>query len=66
MIELGLEDVWIKKLGEIKPDVIRRRREKLLEQFPNAIFTDLTGEKYYGEDVHKFLSVKTSGQVTYH
>jgi hypothetical protein len=64
MIELGLEDVWIKKLGEIKPDIIRRRRDKLLEQFPNAIFTDLTGEKYYGEDVHKFLPVKMP--VTYH
>jgi hypothetical protein len=66
MIELGLEDVWIKKLGEVKPDIIRRRREKLLEQFPNAIFTDLTGEKYYGEDVHKFLPVKTNEQITYH
>jgi hypothetical protein len=57
MIELGLEDVWIKKLGAIKPEIIRRRRDKLLEQFPNAIFTDLTGEKYYGQDAYKFLPV---------
>jgi hypothetical protein len=66
MIELGLEDVWIKKLGEVKPEIIRRRRDKLLEQFPNAIFTDLTGEKYYGQDAYKFLLVKTDGQITYH
>ncbi len=49
MIELGLESVWIQKLCEIKPKLIKYRREKLLESFPNAIFTDLTGEKYYGE-----------------
>ncbi len=70
MIELGLEDVWIKKLGEIKPEIIRRRRDKLLEQFPNAIFTDLTGEKYYGQDAYKFLPVSleviANKAVTYH
>jgi hypothetical protein len=49
MIELGLEAVWIQKLCEIKPKLIKYRREKLLESFPNAIFTDLTGEKHYGE-----------------
>jgi hypothetical protein len=58
MIELGLEDIWIKKLGEVKPEIIRKRRDKLLEQFPNAIFTDLTGEKYYGRDAYKFLPTK--------
>jgi hypothetical protein len=57
MIELGLEDAWIKKLDAIKPEIIRRRRDKLLDQFPNAIFTDLTGEKYYGQDAYKFLPV---------
>jgi hypothetical protein len=49
MIELGLEAVWIRKLLEVKPKLIKYRREKLLGSFPNAIFTDLTGEKYYGE-----------------
>jgi hypothetical protein len=49
MIELGLEAVWIRKLLEVKPKLIKYRREKLLESFPNAIFTDLTGEKHYGE-----------------
>ncbi len=55
MIELGLEAVWIQKLLEVKPRLIKYRREKLLESFPNAIFTDLTGEKYYGETAQLML-----------
>jgi hypothetical protein len=55
MIELGLEAVWIQKLVEVKPKLIKYRREKLLESFPNAIFTDLTGEQYYGETAELML-----------
>jgi hypothetical protein len=67
MIELGLEAVWIRRLLEVKPKLIKYRREKLLESFPNAIFTDLTGEKYYGETAGLILLRKQfehrSGQV---
>jgi hypothetical protein len=55
MIELGLEAVWIRKLLEVKPKLIKYRIEKLLESFPNAIFTDLTGEQYYGETAELML-----------
>jgi hypothetical protein len=55
MIELGLEAVWIRKLLEVKPKLIKYRREKLLESFPNAIFTDLTGGQYYGETAELML-----------
>jgi hypothetical protein len=70
MIELGLEAVWIQKLLEVKPKLIKYRREKLLESFPNAIFTDLTGEKYYGQNAYKFLpanlEVIANKAVIYH
>jgi hypothetical protein len=70
MIELGLEAVWIRKLLEVKPKLIKYRREKLLDSFPNAIFTDLTGEQYYGETAELLLLRKEfateSGQTVVH
>jgi hypothetical protein len=44
----GLRDTWERYLDVNKDLIIAKRREALLERFPNSVFTDLSGQSYYG------------------
>jgi hypothetical protein len=44
----GLRDTWLRYLDVNKDLIIAKRREALLERFPNSVFTDLSGQSYYG------------------
>jgi hypothetical protein len=48
MCEAGKRNEWLIHLGKIKNYLITSNRNNLLKRFPDAVFTDLTGEKYYG------------------
>ncbi len=48
LCEQGLRDTWLQYLDVNKDLMIAKRREALLERFPNSVFTDLSGECYYG------------------
>jgi hypothetical protein len=54
----GLRDTWLRYLEANKGLIIAKRRDGLLERFPNAIFTDLSGQKYYGWEARRLLSQK--------
>jgi hypothetical protein len=51
----GLRDTWLNYLRINAPLIIEQRRNNLLGRFPNAIFTDLSGEKFYGWKVERAL-----------
>ncbi len=51
----GLRQTWLKYLEVNKDLIIAKKRDALLERFPNAIFTDLSGAKYYGWKARKGL-----------
>jgi hypothetical protein len=38
--------------------LITKRRDALLGRFPNAVFTDLSGQKYYGWKARRLLNQK--------
>jgi hypothetical protein len=44
----GLRYQWLRYLEADKDLIISKRRDALLGRFPNAVFTDLSGQKYYG------------------
>jgi hypothetical protein len=44
----GLRETWLHYLETNKDLIISRRRDALLEQFPSSVFTDLSGQSYYG------------------
>jgi hypothetical protein len=44
----GLRDTWLRYLDVNKDLIIGKRRDALLERFPNSVFTDLSGKSYYG------------------
>jgi hypothetical protein len=48
MCEAGKRNDWLIHLGKIKNYLITSNRNNLLKRFPDAVFTDLTGQKYYG------------------
>ncbi len=48
LCEQGLRETWQRYLKVNAPLIIEKRRSALLARFPNAIFTDLSGESYYG------------------
>jgi hypothetical protein len=48
LCEQGLRDTWLRYLDVSKDLIIAKRREALLERFPNSVFTDLSGQSYYG------------------
>ncbi len=54
----GLRDTWLRYLRVNKDLIIAKRRDALLGRFPNAIFTDLSGQKYYGWKATKLLNQK--------
>ncbi len=52
----GLRDTWLRYL-EVNGDlIVAKRRDGLLERFPNAVFTDLSGKKYYGWKARRLLN----------
>jgi hypothetical protein len=55
LIEAGRKDEWLSHLEKVKNLLILERRNRLLSHFPNAIFTDLSGNTFYGENVRNFL-----------
>ncbi len=54
----GLRDTWLRYLEANKGFLIARRRDVLLERFPNAVFTDLSGQSYYGWKAKRLLNQK--------
>ncbi len=48
LCEQGLRQAWQRYLKVNAPLIIAKRRSALLDRFPNAVFTDLSGEKFYG------------------
>jgi hypothetical protein len=52
----GLRDTWLRYL-EVNGDlIVANRRDALLGRFPNAVFTDLSGQKYYGWEAKRLLN----------
>jgi hypothetical protein len=58
MCEAGKRNDWLVHLGKIRNYLITKHRNSLLSRFPNAVFTDLTGQKYYGCNVEPLLEGK--------
>jgi hypothetical protein len=58
MYEAGKGKDWLVHLGKIKNYLITKHRNNLLKRFPNATFTDLTGQTYYGRNRQLLLEGK--------
>jgi hypothetical protein len=58
LCEQGLRDTWLRYLEVNKDLIIAKRRDALLERFPNSVFTDLSGQSYYGWQAVKLLRRK--------
>jgi hypothetical protein len=58
LCEQGLRDTWLRYLEVNKDLIIAKRRDALLERFPNSVFTDLSGQTYYGWQAVKLLTQK--------
>jgi hypothetical protein len=54
----GLRHTWLRYLEVNRDLIIAKRRDALLGRFPNAVFTDLSGQKYYGWKATKLLNQK--------
>ncbi len=59
LCEQGLRDTWLQYLDENIDGIIEKRRDALLERFPRAVFTDLSGESYTVEDCRRKFQVTT-------
>jgi hypothetical protein len=44
----GLRATWLRYLDVNRDLIIAKRRDALLERFPNSVFKDLSGKSYYG------------------
>jgi hypothetical protein len=55
MCENGKRKEWLIHIGKIKNYLLTTHRNNLLKRFPDAIFTDLSGEKYYGRNISPLL-----------
>jgi hypothetical protein len=52
----GLRDTWLRYL-EVNGDlIVAKRRDALLGRFPDAVFTDLSGQSYYGWKAKRLLN----------
>jgi hypothetical protein len=58
MCEAGKRNEWLIHLGKIKNYLITSNRNNLLKRFPSAVFTDLTGQRYYGANLQLLLAGK--------
>jgi hypothetical protein len=52
----GLRDTWLRYLKVNQDLIVAKRRDALLGRFPDAIFTDLSGQKYYGWRARRLLN----------
>jgi hypothetical protein len=52
----GLRGTWLRYLEANGDLIVAKRRDGLLERFPNAVFTDLSGQKYYGWKARRLLN----------
>jgi hypothetical protein len=59
LCEQGLRETWLKYLDENIDVLIKKRRDALLERFPHAVFTDLSGKSYTIEDCRRKFQVTT-------
>jgi hypothetical protein len=53
----GLRDTWLQYLDKNIDGIIEKRRDALLERFPNAVFTDLSGKSYTIDDCRRKFRV---------
>jgi hypothetical protein len=58
MCDAGKRNDWLVHLGKIRNYLISKHRNSLLSRFPDAIFTDLTGQRYYGRNLQPLLEGK--------
>ncbi len=54
----GLRDDWLRYLEANEDLIIAKSRYRLLGRFPNSVFTDLSGQSYYGWKVKRLLNQK--------
>jgi hypothetical protein len=54
----GLRDTWLRYLEVNKDLIIAKSRDLLLGRFPNGVFTDLSGQSYYGWKAKRLLNQK--------
>jgi hypothetical protein len=54
----GSRDEWLRYLEVNKNFIIAKSRDGLLERFPNSVFTDLSGQSYYGWNAKRLLNQK--------
>ncbi len=59
LCEQGLRDTWLKYLDKNVDGIIKKRRDALLERFPHAVFTDLSGKSYTIADCRRKFRVTT-------
>jgi hypothetical protein len=57
LCEQGKRRVWLKYLKENTNGIIEKRRDALLERFPHAVFTDLSGKSYTIHDCRRKFRV---------
>ncbi len=54
----GLRDTWLRYLEVNEDLIIAKSRDLLLGRFPNGVFTDLSGQSYYGWKAKRLLNQK--------
>jgi hypothetical protein len=59
LCEQGLRETWLKYLDKNIDGIIKKRRDALLERFPHAVFTDLSGKSYTIHDCRRKFRVTT-------
>ncbi len=59
LCEQGLRETWLQYLDENIDGIIKKRRDALLERFPHAVFTDLSGKSYTIHDCRRKFRVTT-------
>jgi hypothetical protein len=59
LCEQGLRDTWLQYLDKNIDGIIKKRRDALLERFPHAVFTDLSGKSYTIADCRRKFQITT-------
>jgi hypothetical protein len=59
LCEQGLRDTWLQYLDKNIDGIIKKRRDALLERFPHAVFTDLSGKSYTIADCRRKFQLTT-------
>ncbi len=59
LCEQGLRETWLKYLDKNIDGIIKKRRDALLERFPHAVFTDLSGKSYTIADCRRKFQLTT-------